>query len=176
MREVIWLDSVVMVLIDLTYLKSFKAIQDERLVFQQGEGGKKDKETRVSVFAKFSKLLYHRKATLTSLKSWLFQFRSVSCNKLSVKRIHSILQLSTQFKRLQEHTGLLQDDIWCDWSKNTPSQNFIFSDLFPKRGRCDSKKLMGKTWLRLWPLFPTCFPSFPSIHHVWTFSECCHNW
>lgn len=44
MKEVISLHTAVVILSDLTYLKSFKAIQDKQLVFQPKEREKRETE------------------------------------------------------------------------------------------------------------------------------------
>lgn len=73
-KEVISSDTVAVVLSDLTYLKSFKAIQDERSVFQPKETKRERNRERISVFSQVN-FLFHSKATLTSLESRLLRFR-----------------------------------------------------------------------------------------------------
>lgn len=119
-------------------------------------------QSSINFYFMAKQLWHHLEVDFLNSDQWV-------CNKLSVKHIHDILQLSTQFIHMKEHTGLLRDHIWGDGYKNTRSQNYISSDPFPKRQREDSQKLMEKTWLHIWPLCTTSFSPYPSIHQFITF-------
>lgn len=142
-KEVISLHTVVLVLSDLTYLKLFKPIQDKQLVFQPKET-KKKRNTAELVFSQCSVNFYFMVNFDITLKLTSIQTSECATNcQLNIHTTFFSCQRSSCacrntlafHKMIFEATGL----------KTLTSQNYIFSDPFPKTERQDSPKLKDKT-------------------------------